>query len=139
MYGKSGFKEKLKIQNFVNSAGIVCIIYVRNIWIRREIKYLEIYKFNGKLCTLNVRNVWFCGEIENSKFRKFSGNCVHYMYGMSCFTEKLKIQNFVNPAGIVYIIYVQNIWICREIEYLEIYKFNGKLCTLYVRNVWICR
>ena len=52
MYEKSGFKEKLKIQNFVNSAGIVYIIYVQNIWIRREIEYLEIYKFNGKLYTL---------------------------------------------------------------------------------------
>ena len=79
MYGKSGLTEKLKIQNFVNSAGIVHIIYVQNIWICREIEYLEKYKFNGKLCTLNVRNVWFCGEIENSKFRKFSKNCVHYI------------------------------------------------------------
>ena len=79
MYGKSGFKEKLKIQNFVNSAGIVHIIYVQNIRICREIEYLEIYKFNRKLCTLNVRNVWFCGEIENSKFRKFGKNCVHYI------------------------------------------------------------
>jgi len=61
------------------------------------------------------------------------------MYGKSGFAEKLKIRNFVNSAGIVYIICVRNIWICREIEYLEIYKFNGKLCTLYVQNVWICR
>ena len=68
-----------------------------------------------------------------------SGNCVNKMYGKSGFTEKLKIQNFVNSAGIVHIIYVRNIWIRREIEYLEIYKFNGKLCTLYVRNVCICR
>ena len=79
MYGMSGFVEKLKIQNFVNSAGIVHIIYVQNIWICREIEYLEIYKFKGKLCTLNVRNVWFCGEIENSKFRKFNENCVYYI------------------------------------------------------------
>ena len=77
MYGMSGFVEKLKIPNFVNSAGIVYIIYVQNIWICREIEYLQIYKFNGKLCTLNVRKVWFYGEIENPKFRKFSGNCVH--------------------------------------------------------------
>ena len=87
MYRKSGFKEKLKIQNFVNSAGIVYIIYVWNIWIYREIEYLEIYKFNGKSCTLNVRNVWFCGEIQNSKIRKFSENCVHYIR-----TEYLDLQ-----------------------------------------------
>ena len=54
MYRKTGFKEKFKIQNFVNSAVIVCIIYVWNIWIQSEIEYLEIYKFNGKLCTLYV-------------------------------------------------------------------------------------
>ena len=79
MYGKSGFAEKLKIQNFVNSAGIVYTVSVQNVWIYIEIEYLGIYKFNGKSCTLNVRNVWFCGEIENSKFRKFSENCVHYI------------------------------------------------------------
>ena len=60
------------------------------------------------------------------------------MYGKSGFAEKLKIQNSVNSAGIVYIKCVQNIWICREIENLEIYKFNRKLFTLYVRNIWIC-
>ena len=65
MYGKSGFTEKLKIQNFVNSAGIVYIVYVQNVWIYIEIEYLGIYKFNGISCTLNVRNVWFCGDIEN--------------------------------------------------------------------------
>ena len=49
-----------------------------------------------------------------------SGNYVNSMFGKSGFTEKLKIQKFVNSARIVYIIYVQNIWIYREIEYLEI-------------------
>ena len=61
MYRKSGFKEKLKIQNFVDLAGIVYIIYVQNIWIRREIEYPEMYKFNGKLRTLYVPTVWICG------------------------------------------------------------------------------
>jgi len=61
------------------------------------------------------------------------------MYRKSGFAEKFKIQNFVNSAQILYIIYVRNIWICREIEYLEISKFNEKLRTLYVRNVCICR
>ena len=92
MYGKSAFTEKLKIQNFLNSAGIVYIVYVRNVWIYREIEYLEIYKFNGKSCTLNVRNVWFCEKIEYSKFRKFKEKlCTLYMYGMSGYAEKLKI------------------------------------------------
>ena len=51
------------------------------------------------------------------------------MYGMSGFVEKLKIQNFVNSARIVYIIYVRNVKICREIEIPELRKFNEKLCT----------
>ena len=29
--------------------------------------------------------------------------------------------------------------ISRKLEYLEFYKFNGKLCTLDVGIVWICR
>ena len=57
MYGKSGFAEKVKIQNFVNSARIVYIIYVPNVKIYREIEILELRKFNEKLCTLNVRTV----------------------------------------------------------------------------------
>ena len=106
MYGKSGSTEKLKIQNFVNSAGIVYIIYVRNILIRREIEYLEIYKFNGKLCTLYVRNVWIYRSIENPEQRKFQG--------------KLCTIN------------VRNVWFCGEIEYPKFRKFNEKLFKLYM-------
>ena len=40
---------------------------------------------------------------------------------------------------IVYIIFVQNVWICRKIDCLELRKFNGKLCTLNVRKVRIYR
>ena len=69
----SGFAEKVYIQNFVNSVSIVYIIYVQNIWICREIEYLEIYKFNGTLCTFYALNVWICREIENPKQRKFHG------------------------------------------------------------------
>ena len=123
MYGMSGFAEKVYIQNFVNSVSIVYIIYVRNIWICREIVYPELRKFNRKLCTLYVwniwicreieypelrkfngklyvRNVWSCGEIEYPKFRKFIGKLgTLYMYGMSGFVKKLNIQNCVNPTG----------------------------------------
>ena len=28
---------------------------------------------------------------------------------------------------------------CRKIKYLNLHKFNGKLCTLDVRIIWICR
>ena len=34
---------------------------------------------------------------------------------------------------------IRNVWICKESEYLELRKFNGKLCTLNVRTVWTCR
>jgi len=48
------------------------------------------------------------------------------MYGISRFADKLNILKYINST--------RN----REIEYLEIYKFNKKIRTLYVRNVWIC-
>ena len=32
---------------------------------------------------------------------------------------------------IVYIIYAQNVLLCRKFEYPELRKFNWKLCTLY--------
>ena len=60
------------------------------------------------------------------------------MYGMSGFVEKLKLQNFIHSARIVYIIYGRNVKICREIENLERRKFNGKLCAFDVRNGWFC-
>ena len=37
------------------------------------------------------------------------------------------------------IIFVQNVWNCREINCVELRKFNRKFCTLIVRNVWNCR
>ena len=39
----------------------------------------------------------------------------------------------------MYIIFVQNVWICRKIDCLELRKFNGKLCSLNLRNVRISR
>ena len=106
MYELSGFAEKLNIQNFVNSAGIVYIIYVRNVWICRKIEYPELREFNGKLCSLNVRTVWICRQIENPELRKFKW--------------KLCTLN------------VRKVWFCREIEYPKFRKFSAKLCTLYL-------
>jgi len=34
---------------------------------------------------------------------------------------------------------VRIVWIYRKIEYLELRKFNVKLCTLYAWIFWICR
>ena len=39
----------------------------------------------------------------------------------------------------MYIIFVQNVWICRKIDCLELRKFNGKLCSLNLQNVRISR
>ena len=52
----------------------------------------------------------------------------------NCTSKTVKIRQ-----KIVYIIFVQNVWICRKFDCLELRKLNGKLCTLHVRNVWICR
>ena len=39
----------------------------------------------------------------------------------------------------MYIIFVQNVWIYRNIDCPELHKFNGNLCTENVHNVRICR
>ena len=139
---------------------IVYILYVWNVWICWEIEYPELRKLNWKLCTFYARNVWISKKIEYPLLHILNGKlCTLYMYGMSGFAEKYYIQNCVNSTvncvhyictrrqdllkywisktkkiqrEIVYIIYVRNDWICRKIEYLACWKFNGKLCTLYM-------
>ena len=81
------------------------------------------------------------------------------MYGMAGFAEKLNIQSCENSTEnsvcyvcteyldssknwisktakiqrqILYIIYVQNVWICRKIEYPKLRKFNRKFFILYM-------
>ena len=71
--------------------GKLCTLYVRNIWIWRKIECLELRKFNGKLCTLYVRNVWICRTTKCPNYGSSTGNCVHYMYRLSGFTEKLNL------------------------------------------------
>ena len=187
-YEMSGFVENWISRTTKIQWDIVYIIYVRNFWICRKIEYPELGKFNRKLSLLNVRNVWVCKKIEYPelhkfyrklctlyvwnvwiwrkiycpKLRKFNGNCVHNTYGMSRFAEKLKVKTAEIQRETVYIIFVQNVWICkrnwisrtpkiqREIVYIiyvrkgwicrkiecpELRKFNGKFCTIYVRNV----
>ena len=56
------------------------------------------------------------------------------MYEMYGFSEKFNFQNFVNSIGNC-AHYVRNVWICKDNEYPELRKFNGKLCTLNVQNV----
>ena len=111
MYGMSGFAENWISRIAKIQREIVYIIYVQKVWICRKIEYPELRKFNGKLYTL-------------------------YMYGTSGFAEKLNIYNCENSIGIVYMIYVRNVWIWRKIEYPEPRKFNGKLCTLYMYGMF---
>ena len=96
----SGFAEKLNIQNFVNLAGIVYIIYVRNIWFCGETEYSKFVKFNEKLCTLYMYEIsGFAEKLNIFKYINSTGNYVCYTYGMSGFANKLKIQNCVNSTG----------------------------------------
>ena len=93
------------------------IIYVRNVWICKEIEYPGPCKFNGKLCTLNAQNVQICREIEYQNCVNSTGNCVLLMYGMSEFAKKLNIWNCVNSTeSCVHYLY-RNVRFCGEIEY----------------------
>ena len=161
MYGMSRFAEKLNIQIYENLTGnyvpyictelldlkknwifraakiqrkIVCIIYVQNDWICRKIEYPELRKFNGKLCTVYMyATSGFAAKLNIQNCENSTGNCVHY----TC-AEWLDLQkNWISRAAkirwkILYVIHVRNFWICRKIEYLDLQKFNGKLCTLYM-------
>ena len=146
---------------------IVYILYVRNVWICREIECPKLQNLNWKLCTLCARNVWISRKIEYPLLHIFNGKlCTLYMYEMSGFAEKLNIQNYENSMGncvhyicteyldlqknwisiaakiqpkIVYVIYVRNVWISKKIECPKLRKFKGKLCTLHEQNIWMCR
>ena len=107
MYEKSRVAEKSNIQNSVNST-VNCIHYM--------------YGISGFVKKLNIQNY------ENSM-----GNCVHYMCTKSQDLLKIWISRTTKIEWqIVYIIYVRNILIRRKFEYLELRKFNWKLCTLYI-------
>ena len=43
--------------------------------------------------------VWICRKTECPNYENSKGNCVHYMYKMSRFAEKLNLQNFENSTG----------------------------------------
>ena len=132
----------------------LCTLYARNVWISRKIEYLEFHIFNRKLCALYMYGMSeVADKLKVQNFLNLMGNCIHNMYEMSGFAEKLNIQNYENLTEkcvhytyrmlglgdnwisrtkyihwkIVYIIYVWNISICREIECPEQCKLNGKL------------
>ena len=111
---------------------IAYIMYVRNVWICRKIEYPELRKFIRILRTLYMyRMSRFPGKFNIQSCGNSTENCVHYICTeclencVHCICTKIQFE-------IVYIIYVRNVWICRKIEYLELRKFNGKLCTFYM-------
>ena len=136
------------------------IIYVRNVWICREFEYPKLRKFDGKLCTFYTYDMSrFAEKLNIQNWENWMGNCVHYMHGLSGLAEKLNIPYRLYSMGncvhyictecldlqkncisrttkiqheIVYNIYVRKVTICWKIEYLELRKFIGKLCTLYI-------
>ena len=73
----------------------LCKLFVQDGWICKKNEYSELRKFNGNLCTLCVRIVWICRKIEYPKLHNSTSHCVHYMYEVSGFVEKLNIQNSI--------------------------------------------
>ena len=78
----------------------------------------------------------FAEKLNIQNYINYMRNSVHYIC-MECpdlqkksISRTLKIQR-----EIVYIIYIQNVWICRKIESPELHKFNGKLFTLYMHGI----
>ena len=168
MFGKYGFAENWKSRTSKIQRKIVYIMFVWNVGICRKNEYPEQRKFKVKLCTLYMYGTsGFAEKLNFQNYENSTGNCVHYMCTKkSGFAKNLNIQNCENSMGnyvhyictecrhlqkiwifrtvkihleIVYTINVQNVRICKEIEFLEQSNLNGKLCTFYVRNVWICR
>ena len=79
---------------------IVCVMYVRNVWISKKIECPKLCKLIKKFCKLHVQNVWICRKIDYPELRKFNGKlCTFYTYGMSGFAEKLNILNCENWTG----------------------------------------
>ena len=116
---------------------IVYIIYVQNDWICRKIEYPEGQKFNRKFCTLYMYGMFgFAEKLNIQNCENSMGNCVYYI----C-TQRLDLlKNWISRTAkirgkILYVIQVWNVWICRKIEYPDLRKFNGKLCTLYMYRI----
>ena len=157
----SRFPENFNVHNSEIQQEIMYTIYVRNVWICKKNWISRTAKIQWEIVYIvYVWNGWICQKIEYPELRKFDGKvCMLYMYGMSGFAKKLNIQNceiskanfvhYICTKGldlqknwisrttkiqweIVYIIYVRKVWICRKIEYSELRKFIGKLCTLYM-------
>ena len=133
VYVMSGFAKNLNIQNCENSTGnlvhYICMKWpdLKKNWISRAAKIQRKI-----LYVIYVQNVWFSKKVESPKLSKLIRK-LHTLYVWNVWIwEKSYIQNGVNSQQIVYVIYAWNVRICWEIEYPELRKFNGKMCTLYM-------
>ena len=57
------------------------------------------------------------------------------MYGMSGFAQKIQYPELRKFNGKLCTLFVQNVWISKKIEYPEMRIFNGKLCTIYMYSM----
>ena len=161
MYRRFGFAEKLNIWNCKNLTKN-CVHYICAEWLDLKINWIfRAAKIQRKIVyVIYVQNDWICRKIEYLESQKFNGKlCILNMFGMSGFAEKLNIQSYENSTKIyvrytctecldlqknwisttakiqlqiLYIIYVQNVWICEKVEYRKLRKYNRKLFTVYM-------
>ena len=125
LYGISGLPKKLNIPNSENSTEN-CVHYIRTkrldlqknwmsrtaeiqreihyvIWTEclslQKIEYPKLWKFNGNLCTLFMYGMSrFAKKFKVQNNENSIWNCVQYLYGMFGFAEKLHIQNCENST-----------------------------------------
>ena len=145
MHGMSRLAEKLNIPYCIYSMGN-CVHYIctkcldlQKIWICRTTKIQREIVY-----TIYVWNVWFYRKIEYPELKKFNEKLFSlYMYGMSGFAKNWISRTAKIQREIVYIIYVREVLFWRKIEYPELRKFVGKLCTLYIygtswfQKIWL--
>ena len=141
IYGTPGFAEKLNIQNCKNSSGY-CVHYIctecldfQTNWIFTvaEIQWKIVY-------IIHVQNVWIGKKIECPLLRKCNKKlCMLYIYGMSGLAKKLNAQNCKLNRKLC-TLYVRKVWICRKIQYPELRKYKREIVyVIYVQNVWISK
>ena len=54
---------------------------------------------------------------------------------MSGFAQKIQYPDLRKFNGKLCTLFVQNVWISKKIEYPEMRIFNGKLCTIYMYSM----
>ena len=78
-----------------------------------------------------VRNVWSCRDIECPELPNFNKNCIHNMYRMSGYAEKLNIQNYENLTG-KWVHYTYGISRLGEKLNIQNYAYSKENCVYYI-------